>query len=227
MVSNCGALNTRMRPRLPLAAKRPFGVPWHRRPGRTQLRSIPFWASSSASRCPSEPRLVLVFCASRDQAHRGETLESESLEARQASTNEGKKFAGVTGEEEAMYVITGATGNTGGVVAERLLAEGEKVRVVGRDSERLERFMQNGAESFIADATDAGALTKAFAGAKAVYAMIPPKYCFPGRSRVRRECERCLARRNRGGRDKVCRRSEQRRSGQIAWNGSRRRAAQS
>jgi uncharacterized protein YbjT (DUF2867 family) len=123
--------------------------------------------------------LVLVFCASRDQAHRGETLESESLEARQASTNEGKKFAGVTGEEEAMYVITGATGNTGGVVAERLLAEGEKVRVVGRDSERLERFTQNGAESFIADATDAGALTKAFAGAKAVYAMIPPNIASP------------------------------------------------
>jgi uncharacterized protein YbjT (DUF2867 family) len=36
-----------------------------------------------------------------------------------------------------MYVITGATGNTGSVVAERLLAEGEKVRVVGRDPKRL------------------------------------------------------------------------------------------
>ncbi len=73
-----------------------------------------------------------------------------------------------------MYVITGATGNTGSVVAERLLTEGKKVRVVGRDPKRLERFTQNGAESFIADATDAGALTKAFAGATAVYAMIPP-----------------------------------------------------
>jgi uncharacterized protein YbjT (DUF2867 family) len=78
-----------------------------------------------------------------------------------------------------MYVITGATGNTGSVVAERLLAEGEKVRVVGRDPKRLERFTQKGAESFIADATDAGALTKAFAGAKAVYAMIPPNPASP------------------------------------------------
>ena len=78
-----------------------------------------------------------------------------------------------------MYVITGATGNTGGVVAEKLLAEGEKVRVVGRDPRRLERFTQNGAESFIADATDAAALTKAFAGAKAVYAMIPPNIASP------------------------------------------------
>jgi uncharacterized protein YbjT (DUF2867 family) len=85
----------------------------------------------------------------------------------------------VTGEEEAMYVITGATGNTGSVIAERLLAEGKKVRVVGRDPKRLERFTQNGAESFIADAADAGALTNAFAGAKAVYAMIPPNIASP------------------------------------------------
>jgi uncharacterized protein YbjT (DUF2867 family) len=78
-----------------------------------------------------------------------------------------------------MYVIVGATGNTGGVVAERLLAEGEKVRVVGRDPKRLEQFKQRGAESFIADASDAGALTNAFAGAKAVYAMIPPNIGSP------------------------------------------------
>jgi uncharacterized protein YbjT (DUF2867 family) len=73
-----------------------------------------------------------------------------------------------------MYVIMGATGNTGSVVAAKLLSGGEKVRVVGRDPKRLERFTQEGAESFLADATDAAALTRAFAGAKAVYAMIPP-----------------------------------------------------
>jgi len=78
-----------------------------------------------------------------------------------------------------MYVITGATGNTGSVVAERLLAEGEKVRVVGRDPKRLERFTQKGAQSFIGDAADVGALTNAFAGAKAVYAMIPPNIGSP------------------------------------------------
>jgi uncharacterized protein YbjT (DUF2867 family) len=73
-----------------------------------------------------------------------------------------------------MYVIMGATGNTGSVVAETLLARGEKVRVIGRDAKRLERFMQKGAEAFVADATDSGALTKAFSGARAAYAMIPP-----------------------------------------------------
>jgi uncharacterized protein YbjT (DUF2867 family) len=73
-----------------------------------------------------------------------------------------------------MYVVIGATGNTGSVVAEKLLTKGEEVRVVGRDPKRLERFTQKGAEAFVADVTDAAALTKAFSGAKAVYAMIPP-----------------------------------------------------
>jgi uncharacterized protein YbjT (DUF2867 family) len=86
-----------------------------------------------------------------------------------------------------MYVITGATGNTGSVIAEKLLAKGEKVRVVGRDPKRLERFMQKGAEASVANATDAAALTKAFAGAKAVYAMIPPNI---GSSDVRGDQER-------------------------------------
>src|SRR5580658_9645356 len=78
-----------------------------------------------------------------------------------------------------MYVITGATGNTGSVVGDKLLEAGQKVRVVGRDPKRLEKFTGKGAESFIADVTDAGALTKAFAGAKAVYAMIPPNLGAP------------------------------------------------
>lgn len=78
-----------------------------------------------------------------------------------------------------MYAIIGATGNTGSWVAEKLLAHGEKVRVVGRDRQRLEQFTRKGAEPSIADATDAGALTDAFSGAKAVYAMIPPNMAAP------------------------------------------------
>src|SRR5438309_3987447 len=73
-----------------------------------------------------------------------------------------------------MYVIMGATGNTGSVAADALLAKGEKVRVVGRSAERLEPFVKRGAEAFVADAKDAAALASAFAGARAVYALIPP-----------------------------------------------------
>ena len=78
-----------------------------------------------------------------------------------------------------MYAIVGASGNTGGVVAERLLQAGQKVRVIGRDASRLERFTKRGAEAFVADATDAAALTKAFEGASAVYVMVPPNISSP------------------------------------------------
>ena len=40
-----------------------------------------------------------------------------------------------------MYVITGATGQTGNKVAEKLLAQGEGVRVVGRDGERSQPLL--------------------------------------------------------------------------------------
>ena len=73
-----------------------------------------------------------------------------------------------------MYVVTGATGNTGSIVADSLLAAGKKVRVIGRDAKRLERFTDKGAEAFVADARDTAAITSAFSGAEAAYLMIPP-----------------------------------------------------
>lgn len=78
-----------------------------------------------------------------------------------------------------MYVITGATGHTGTVAAEKLLASGSKVRVIGRDAKRLELFSSKGAEAVVAEMTDAAALENAFAGARAVYAMIPPNLSAP------------------------------------------------
>jgi uncharacterized protein YbjT (DUF2867 family) len=52
--------------------------------------------------------------------------------------------------------------------------KGEKVRVVGRDAGRLQRFVSKGAEAFTADVSDAAALTKALTGARAAYLMLPP-----------------------------------------------------
>jgi len=78
-----------------------------------------------------------------------------------------------------MYVITGATGHTGGVAAEKLLASGAKVRVIGRDAKRLERFSEKGAEAVVADMTDAAALERALSGARAVYAVMPPNLAAP------------------------------------------------
>lgn len=73
-----------------------------------------------------------------------------------------------------MYVVLGASGNTGHIVANNLLARGQKVRVVGRNSAHLQPLTAQGAEPFIADVTDASVLTKAFQQAEAAYVMIPP-----------------------------------------------------
>jgi uncharacterized protein YbjT (DUF2867 family) len=73
-----------------------------------------------------------------------------------------------------MYVILGATGNIGSVISNTLLAKGEKVRVVGRSSGKLQPFVAKGAIPFPADVRDAGALSKAFSGARAAFLMVPP-----------------------------------------------------
>src|SRR5258708_18878471 len=73
-----------------------------------------------------------------------------------------------------MDVILGATGNTGSVVARKLLDRGKKVRVVGRDNKKLVSFVSRGAEAFAADVLHADELSRAFAGAEAVYVLIPP-----------------------------------------------------
>jgi uncharacterized protein YbjT (DUF2867 family) len=75
---------------------------------------------------------------------------------------------------DATYVILGATGNTGSLVADSLLSKGKKVRIVGRDAGRLQRFVHKGAEAFAGNVSDAVALTKAFRGARAAYLMLPP-----------------------------------------------------
>jgi len=73
-----------------------------------------------------------------------------------------------------MYVVLGATGNTGSIIANSLLTKGERVRVVGRDASRLARFVRKGAEAFTANVNDSAALTQALTGARAAYLMLPP-----------------------------------------------------
>ena len=75
---------------------------------------------------------------------------------------------------DVMYVILGASGNTGSIIADSLLSKGKKARVVGRDAGRLQRFVRKGAEALTANVSDVAALTKAFSGAHAAYLMLPP-----------------------------------------------------
>ena len=78
-----------------------------------------------------------------------------------------------------MYVITGATGHTGSVIAKTLLAQGKKVRVVGRSTERLSSLVSLGAEALATDITNKEAIARAFSGAEAAYIMIPPDLANP------------------------------------------------
>jgi len=75
-----------------------------------------------------------------------------------------------------MLVIMGATGKTGSKLAELLLEKGHTIRVIGRDAEKLKGFTAKGAEAAVGDAADKAFLTKAFTGADAVYALIPPNF---------------------------------------------------
>jgi uncharacterized protein YbjT (DUF2867 family) len=72
-----------------------------------------------------------------------------------------------------MIVVFGATGKTGGAAARCLLELGEEVRVVGRNRERLQPLVDQGAEPVIADLGDDRATERALAGAEAAYLLIP------------------------------------------------------
>jgi len=91
-----------------------------------------------------------------------------------------------------MYAITGATGNTGKAITEILLSKGKKVRGIGRTADRLQSLVDKGAEAFVGSVTDAAAMTKAFSGVEAVYAVIPPNYA-PGIRAYQRAVGEALA----------------------------------
>ena len=74
------------------------------------------------------------------------------------------------------YVVTGATGQVGSAVVDYLISQSVPVRVVIRSENKAESFRLRNIDVAIADLSDAKALTKAFQGAKAVFAMNPPAY---------------------------------------------------
>jgi NAD(P)H dehydrogenase (quinone) len=75
-----------------------------------------------------------------------------------------------------MYVLMGITGQVGGAVADQLIARGEKVRAVVRNSAKASTWAARGAQLVEADYDDAAALELAFRGASGVFAMIPPNF---------------------------------------------------
>lgn len=75
-----------------------------------------------------------------------------------------------------VVAITGATGNTGRAIANRLLAAGIAVRAIGRSADRLRPLADRGAQPHVGDLADAAFLTGAFRGVDAAYVMIPRRF---------------------------------------------------
>lgn len=75
-----------------------------------------------------------------------------------------------------MFIVLGASGNTGKVVAETLLTQKKKVRVVLRDAAKGKAWKEAGADVSIADVEDGAALERAFSGAEGAYVLLPPNF---------------------------------------------------
>jgi uncharacterized protein YbjT (DUF2867 family) len=73
-----------------------------------------------------------------------------------------------------MYVLLGSNGNITSKTASLLLAQGAAVRVIGRNARSLNALRAAGADIAAGDLADADFLAGTFAGATAVYTMIPP-----------------------------------------------------
>lgn len=74
------------------------------------------------------------------------------------------------------YAITGGAGHISKPVVETLLKAGHEVTVIGRNAEHLEPLTGQGAKAAIGSVEDVAFLKQAFAGADAVYTMVPPKF---------------------------------------------------
>lgn len=77
------------------------------------------------------------------------------------------------------YVITGASGHISKPIALQLLNAKHDVTVIGRSAGNLQELVNKGAKTAIGSIEDEAFLTKAFAGADAVYVMCPPNYSVP------------------------------------------------
>lgn len=78
-----------------------------------------------------------------------------------------------------MYVVAGATGHVGAVVAKELLSKGKKVKVLVRDAKKAEPWSKAGAEVAIGALDDAAFLTGALKGATGLFTLLPPAFAPP------------------------------------------------
>lgn len=80
------------------------------------------------------------------------------------------------GDKKLQIIVTGSLGQIGSPVAKRLLATGHTVTVVTHSHERQAEIEALGARAVVGSVEDQAFLAKAFVGAEAVFALLPPSY---------------------------------------------------
>jgi uncharacterized protein YbjT (DUF2867 family) len=86
-----------------------------------------------------------------------------------------------------MFVVLGASGQTGKVAAQTLLRQKKKVRVVLHDVAKGKAWAEAGADVAVANVDDGAALERAFGGAQGAYLLLPPNF---GSNQVRADNNR-------------------------------------
>jgi uncharacterized protein YbjT (DUF2867 family) len=74
------------------------------------------------------------------------------------------------------YVLTGSMGHISKPVAEKLIAAGHQVSIITSNKNNTPAIQALGATALTGSVADAAFLQNAFAGADAVYLMIPPNW---------------------------------------------------
>lgn len=74
------------------------------------------------------------------------------------------------------YTITGGAGNISAPLATALLEAGHQVTIITRNEANVSSLTALGAKAAVGSVEDRAFLTRAFAGADAVYTMVPPNY---------------------------------------------------
>jgi len=75
---------------------------------------------------------------------------------------------------DTLYVVLGATGHVGGIIAARLLDAKKRVRVVARSADKLKGFAARGAEVAAGSIDDPAFARRALEGAGAAFVLLPP-----------------------------------------------------
>jgi uncharacterized protein YbjT (DUF2867 family) len=74
----------------------------------------------------------------------------------------------------SIFVVAGATGHVGSVVARELLAAGHKVRAIVRNVDKAKALAGQGAELVSGELSDGAFLTRALRGADGAFLLLPP-----------------------------------------------------